>query len=158
MLLAVPISLKEANHVVENFHRHSRRTSRDGGKFAIAASDGSCLVGVAIVGRPVARLLADGWTAEVLRTCALPGGPKNVNSFLYGACWRAWSAMGGRKLITYTLASESGASLRGSGWHIVAELKPGTGWNREQLGRLREWYPIYGQDKFRWEVATPGTS
>ncbi len=152
-LVLIPISLREANHVVEQFHRHNGRTSRDGGKFALAVSDGACLVGVAIVGRPLARLLCDGWTAEVLRTCALPGAPKNVNSFLYGACWRAWRAMGGKKLVTYTLTTESGASLRGAGWSVVAECKPSSGWNRETLGRMRDWDPIYGQAKFRWEIA-----
>jgi len=56
-------------------------------------------------------------------------------------------------LITYTLASESGASLRGAGWKVIAECKPSAGWNREKLGRLREWQPIYGQAKFRWEIS-----
>jgi len=150
-LIAVPMTLREANNVVENYHRHNKRTSRDGGKFAIGASD-TQLRGVAIVGRPVARLLDDGFTAEVLRTCVIPGGPRNVNSFLYGCCWRAWKAMGGRKLITYTLTTESGESLRGAGWTVVAECKPSTGWNREKLGRLREWQEIYGQAKLRWET------
>lgn len=150
MLELVPMSLREANDFVESFHRHSDRTSRDGGKFAIGVSDGENLVGVAIVGRPLARLLNDGWTAEVLRTCVLPDGPKNVNSCLYGACWRAWRAMGGRRLITYNLKEESGASLRAAGFRVVAEVEP-RGWDRPKLGRMRYWQPIYGQQKFRWE-------
>lgn len=149
----VPMTLREANNFVEQFHRHNGRTTRDSGKFAVGASTGEALVGVAIVGRPLARLLSDGWTAEVLRTCALPGAPKGTNSFLYGACWRAWREMGGRKLITYTLQTESGASLRGAGWKIVAEVKPSNGWNREKLGRMRDWQPIYGQQKLRWEIS-----
>ena len=64
---------------------------------------------------------------------------------------RAWRAMGGRKLITYTLQSESGESLRGAGFRVVAECKGG-GWNRPNIGRSREWQPIYGQQKLRWEV------
>lgn len=150
-LIAVPITLRQANDFVEQFHRHNRRTSRDGGKFAVGASTGE-LVGVAIVGKPIARLLDDGWTAEVLRACCNDHAPKGTNSFLYGCCWRAWRAMGGRKLITYTLTTESGASLRGAGWTVVAECKPGT-WSREKAGRLREWQPIYGQAKLRWEIA-----
>ena len=147
----VPISLKEANQFVENFHRHNRPVTKSGGKFAIGASSCDGLVGVAIVGRPVARLMQDGWTAEVLRTCVLSIAPKGANSFLYAAAWRAWREMGGKKLITYTLATESGASLRGAGWKVVAEVYRSGDWNREKLGRKREWYPIYGQQKFRWE-------
>jgi hypothetical protein len=82
----VPLSLREANDFLEAFHRHSGRTSRDGGKFAIGARDEGCLVGVAIVGRPVAtRLLNDSFTAEVLRLCVTEKAPKGTCSFLYGA-------------------------------------------------------------------------
>jgi hypothetical protein len=153
-LITVPITLREANDFVANFHRHNGRTSRNGGKFAIGCSNGNQLVGVAIVGLPIARTLADGFTAEVLRCCVIDSAPKNVNSFLYACCWRAWRAMGGKKLITYTLKSESGASLRGAGWRVVAECKPG-GWDRPNIERVRRWKPIYGQTKFRWEI-TPG--
>ena len=149
MLMVIPITLREANDFVENFHRHSRRTARDGGKFAIGASTGEALVGVAIVGLPLSRMLHDGFTAEVLRTCINNFAPKNTNSFLYGRCWRIWQQMGGRRLVTYTLATESGASLRGAGWKIVGEVKPSKGWSSR--GREREWRPIYGQQKFRWE-------
>jgi len=121
----VPITLREANDFVENFHRHNGRTARDGGKFAIGAGTEDGLAGVAIVGLPLARMLADGFTAEVLRLCVKPEQPKNVCSMLYSACWRAWRAMGGRRLITYTLQTESGASLRGAGWKIVGEVKGG---------------------------------
>lgn len=150
--MIIPVTLRQANDFIEQFHRHNGRTARDGGKFAIgAATDDLGLVGVAIVGLPLARLLNDGWTAEVLRTCVADVAPKGTNSALYAACWRAWKAMGGRKLITYTLETESGASLRGAGWKVVAECKPSKGWDRKKLGRLREWQPIYGQTKFRWE-------
>lgn len=148
----VPMGTREANDFVENFHRHRGRTGCDRAKFAIGASTGDELVGVALVGRPLARALDDSWTAEVLRVCAKPAAPKNVNSFLYSACWRIWRAMGGRKLITYTLVEESGSSLRGAGWRIVAEVRPHPGgW--ASSGREREWDPIYGQRKFRWETS-----
>lgn len=151
-LTVIPMTLREANEFVEQFHRHSRRTSRDGGRFAIGATDGQELWGVAIVGRPLARMLNDSFTAEVLRVCVKPECPKNVCSFLYGRSWRIWQQMGGRRLVTYTLQSESGASLRGAGWKIVGDLKPRPkGWTSS--GRERDWHPIYGQAKFRWEVA-----
>ena len=147
-LKIVPLSLREANDFVEAFHRHNGRTSRDGGKFAIGCSFGGELVGVAIVGRPIARLLNDSFTAEVLRTCTRPEAPKGSISFLYSACRRIWAAMGGLKIITYTLRTESGSSLRGAGWKIAALVEPKE-WDRPN--RARRWQPIYGQQKFRWE-------
>jgi hypothetical protein len=148
-MIVVPLSLREANDFVEAFRRHNGRTSRDGGKFAIGCSHDNNLVGVAIVGRPISRLLDDSFTAEVLRTCTNEEAPKGAVSFLYAACWRVYRAMGGMKLVTYTLTSESGASLRGSGWKVVAEVKPCT-WDRPNRGR--RWQSIYGQQKFRWEI------
>ena len=148
----MPITLREANEFVENYHRHNRPTV--GGKFAIGCgNEADGLVGVAIVGRPVARKLQDAWTAEVTRVCVLPQCPKNAPSMLYGAAWRAWRAMGGRRLVTYTLQSESGASLRGAGWKVVAECKPSGTWAWQSSERARDWQPIYGQQKFRWEAA-----
>lgn len=147
-LRVLPITLKEAHEFVESFHRHNKPSR--GGKYAIAASDGEELVGVAVVGRPVARMLDDGVTAEVTRLCVNDTAPKNTCSFLYGRCWRIWQQMGGKRMVTYTLQSESGASLRGAGWKLTGETKPSDGWmNRPG----REWQPIYGQAKFRWEAA-----
>jgi hypothetical protein len=146
-MLVVPMNISEANEFVASFHRHNKPTV--GGKFAIGASNGDELIGVAIVGRPVARLLDDGYTCEVLRCCVVDHAPKGSCSFLYSRCWRIWAAMGGRRLVTYTLTSESGSSLRGAGWKMVAQTKPGD-WNCK--GREREWQPIYGQLKFRWEI------
>ena len=151
-LIAVPLTLREANDLVSQFHRHSKRTSRDGGKFAVGVSDGCQLWGGAIVGNPVSATLMDGFTAEVLRVVTLPEAPKGACSFLYGACWRAWRAMGGQRLITYTLQEESGASLRGAGWKIVGEVAPHNRWDAKKDHLRREWQPIYGQQKFRWEV------
>lgn len=146
----VPISISEANEFVANFHRHNKPVQ--GAKFAIGASDGGNLVGVAIVGRPVARRLDDGATAEVTRCCVLDDAPKGAPSFLYSRCWRIWAAMGGDRLITYTLQSESGASLRGAGWKIVGQtpgFSEGKGWTTRPG---REWQPVIGQSKFRWEI------
>lgn len=153
-LIAIPLSLREANDFVAQFHRHNGRTVRDGGKFAIGASDSQRLVGVAIVGNPISATYMDGFTAEVLRLCVVDDAPKNTCSFLYARCWRAWAAMGGLRMITYTLESESGASLRGAGWRCVG-LNPGhNDWAAKSRmdGKFREWQPIYGQAKLRWEV------
>ena len=149
-MIAVPITLREAGEFVANFHRHNK--APQGALFAIGASDGQQLVGVAIVGRPVARALDDGETAEVVRCCVHDDAPKGACSFLYARCWRAAKAMGYTRVVTYTLQSESGASLRGAGWRVVAELganKPGMWQSRPG----REWQTVVGQAKFRWEAA-----
>jgi hypothetical protein len=149
-LEAIPITLREAKEFVDNFHRHNK--SPLSGLFAVAASDGENLVGVAIVGRPVARLFDNGSTAEVTRCCVLDSAPKNTCSFLYARCWQAAKALGWTKLITYTLQDESGSSLRGVGWKCVAELKPNNpkAW---QTRPGRQWQPVVGQAKLRWEAA-----
>jgi hypothetical protein len=72
---------------------------------------------VAMVGLPKARKLMDGRTLEVTRTCVREG-MQNANSMLYGACARAAGALGWSELITYTLPSESGASLKAAGWQM----------------------------------------
>jgi hypothetical protein len=148
-LIAVPMDLAEANEFVANFHRHNKPVV--GARFAVGASDGEQLWGVAICGRPVARRLQDKATAEVTRCCVRDGAPRGTCSFLYAALWRAWRALGGQRLITYTLQSESGASLRGAGWRVAAELPA----NDKQQWRNRpgrEWQPVVGQAKLRWEA------
>lgn len=148
-LAAVPMTLTEAIEFVGNFHRHNKPPA--GGLFAVGCSDGNSLVGVAIVSRPVARMLDNGETAEVIRCCVHDDAPKGTCSFLYSRCWQAAKALGWRKLITYTLQSESGASLRGAGWKVVAELSKGNpaGWQNRPG---RDWQAVVGQAKFRWEA------
>ncbi len=147
--VAVPLHMKFANAFVERHHRHS--VAVRGCKFCIGALHDNELVGVAIVGRPVARHLQDGWTAEVLRVCVIDEAPKNVGSFLYARCRAAWLAMGGRKLVTYTLQSESGASLRGAGYRIIAERPARSGWDTPARRRGRVLDTDH-QSKFRWEA------
>lgn len=154
-LRVIPMTLRGANDFVAKYHRHSKRTARNGGKFAIGAVDSDRLVGVAIVGNPVSATLMDGVTAEVLRCCVLPDAPKNTCSFLYGRCWRIWQQQGGQRLVTYTLQTESGASLRGAGWKVVGEVKPHKRWKNKETadGLTRLDQEIYGQAKFRWEAS-----
>lgn len=127
----VPITLPEANEFVKAHHRHHHPVA--GHKFSIALSDGQSIRGVATIGRPVARLPDDGWTLEVNRCCT--DGVVNGCSMLYGAAWRAAQALGYRKLITYTLASEGGSSLKASGWKLIGERGGGT-WNRKKRPRV----------------------
>lgn len=138
-----PITLREARAYVEANHRHHR--APQGGLFAIGVANGE-LRGVAIVGRPVARMAQDGWTAEVTRVCT--DGTRNACSMLYRAAWRAARAMGYRKLITYTLPSEGGASLRGAGFKLIGQAGGGS-WSRRSRPRVDE-HPT--QEKLRWEL------
>lgn len=106
-------------------------------------------MGIVVVGRPVARHMADGWTAEVTRLCT--DGSRNACSLLYAAAWRACRAMGYHRLITYTLATEPGTSLRAAGWRVVAEVRAQT-WDRPNAGRPRvDLHPL--QERLRWEVS-----
>jgi len=155
-LRALPVSLRVANDFVATYHRHSGRTARNGGKFAVGCGFGAELVGVAIVGNPLSATLMDGYTAEVTRVCVRPDAPKNTCSFLYGASWRAWRAMGGERLVTYTLQEESGASLRASGFKVVGEVAPHNRWAEKgsRDGLDRNYQAIYAVPKFRWQVGT----
>jgi hypothetical protein len=116
---AVPIHLREANQFVTQHHRHNLPTV--GGKFAVGAAVEGKLVGVAIAGRPVARRLDDGKTLEVLRVCT--DGTRNANSFLYSHCARIARLMGYQRIVTYTLESEGGASLRAVGARPTGPLE-----------------------------------
>lgn len=113
MLRLRPVSLREANEYVRQFHRHHKPTV--GHKFSIGCETGGKLVGVVIAGRPVSRYLDDGRTLEVTRLCT--DGTKNVCSFLYAAAARAAKAMGYERIITYTLDTEAGTSLKAAGWN-----------------------------------------
>lgn len=124
-LQIVPMELADANRFVAEHHRHHAPVV--GHKFSLGVCDqGGDLRGVAIVGRPVARRLDGGWTLEVTRV-ATDGCP-NACSALYSAAWRAARALGYRRLVTYTLASEPGTSLRAAGWRSIGE-SPGRSWS-----------------------------
>lgn len=143
----VPVTLRFANGYIKAFHRHHGQVR--GCKFTIAVQDDDGhVVGVAVVGRPVARKLDDKMTAEVTRLCT--DGTPNACSMLYAACWRAAKAMGYRRMVTYILSEEAGVSLKASGWVLVAASIGGGSWSRD--GREREdKHPLDAKD--RWEVA-----
>lgn len=112
MLEIRPITLKAANAYVKEHHRHNMPTN--GHKFSVACYDGDRLCGVAIAGQPVARKLDDGLTIEIRRVCT--DGTKNACSILYGACSRCAKEMGYKRVVTYTLVSEPGSSLKAAGF------------------------------------------
>lgn len=144
-LALCPVTIADARAFVARVHRHHRPPA--GGLFAVAVARGESIAGVAIVGRPVARHRNDGWTCEVTRCCT--DGTPNACSMLYGAAWRAARALGWRRLITYTLSSEPGTSLRAAGWRVIGETE-GRSWNRPSRPRL-DAHPL--DVKTIWEMA-----
>jgi hypothetical protein len=146
----VPLTLRVANDFVEQHHRHSSRTSNDGGKFAIGLEVDGSLVGVAIVGRPVARMLQEPGTAELLRCCVSPTAPRNAVSKLNARAKRIWQLMGGTRMVSYTLARESGASMRAAGFVEEAEVAARR-WDTP--ARRRGARAIESEPKTRWAAS-----
>lgn len=127
----VPLDLDSANTYVRNVHRHHGAVR--GHKFSLGAVLDGEVVGVAIVGRPVARERDDGWTLEVARLAT--NGTRNACSFLYGAAARATFALGYRRLGTYILASEPGTTLLAAGWRLIGKVD-GRSWNYASRPRV----------------------
>lgn len=140
----MPLPLDQANAFIREHHRHHPPVR--GHKFSIGIAVSNCLVGVSVIGRPVARGLDDGLTLEVTRVAT--DGTKDACSALYGACRRAAFALGYRRLVTYTLASEGGASLRAAGYRLVGEVR-GRSWSCPSRPRVDK-HPT--QAKLRWEA------
>lgn len=145
-LALVPADLGLANDFVARLHRHHIPVV--GHKFSLGAMAGEQLVGVVIVGRPVSRIRDDGNTLEVTRLCT--DGTRNACSFLYGAAARAAFALGYRRIGTYTLPEEGGASLRATGWKLIGE-RGGGSWTTPSRPRLDK-HPT--QTKLLWELET----
>jgi len=138
----VPITISDAKEFVLRYHRHHPPPLS--AKFAVAVAVGDEVRGVCIVGRPVARGLDDGWTLEVTRVCT--DGTPNACSMLYGAAWRAGRALGYRRAVTYTLDSETGASVRAAGWRVLGRVR-GRSWDCPSRPRVDR-HPT--QEKIRW--------
>jgi len=145
-LQVIPITLKEANQLVERWHRHHKPVV--GHRFSLGAIDAEgALHGAVIVGRPVARLAGSPQhVAEVTRL--VTDGTKNVCSMLYAAAARAAKAMGFMRIQTYTLQEEPGISLRASGWEFDGLSSNPSAWThrgdklrrRDQpIGRKQRW-------------------
>jgi hypothetical protein len=118
------LDLGEANAFVREHHRHHKPVI--GHLFSIGAALDGVIVGVAIVGRPVARGRDDGVTAEITRLAT--DGTRNACSFLYGATARAAFALGFKRIGTYILATEPGTSLSAAGWRQIGEVR-GRSWS-----------------------------
>lgn len=151
MIRLAPITVTDAKPVVARLHRHN--LAPQSGMFAVSVRGASDeIVGVGVAGRPVARCLQDGYTAEIVRNAT--DGTPNACSMIYGALTRAAKALGYRRVYTYTLQSESGASLRASGFVIDAILDARESWDTPS--RPREQHDMFGDPrrpakaKIRW--------
>lgn len=141
MMKIVPITFSYAKQFVKDYHRHNPNVV--GCKFAIGCQGDDGIVGVAICGRPVSRHLDDGETLEINRVCT--NGARNACSMLYSSCCRIAKAMGYKKVITYTLQSESGASVKASNFICDGEAG-GTHWT----GKRDRGQQIPNEMKVRW--------
>jgi hypothetical protein len=143
-----PVTLGEARAFVAEHHRHTGAPT--GWKFGAGLEQNGKLVGVAIASRPTARMLDNRRSIEIIRCCTI--GVKNACSRLYAAVCRAAAQLGYRRAYTYTLASESGSSLKASGWVMDAEV-PAREWGG---GRARYVTNLFGEAerpheaKIRW--------
>lgn len=139
-----PISQAEARRFITAHHRHC--PAPVGWKFGIAARNAGRLVGVAWVGRPVARRLDTGAVLEVNRLCTIDGPlAKQAASMLYGASAREAKRRGATRIVTYTLEDEAGTSLRAAGWTPEATSRGGS---RSRKGRPRAEHAT--GPKLRW--------
>lgn len=156
MIELIPIFQKEAKEFIAKHHRHHKPPV--GSIFQIAATLDGKIIAVVMVGRPVARRLQDGVTAEVIRLCTdgerytrTANGKEyevNVCSKLYAAAWRAAKAMGYKRMVTYILESETGASLKAAGWKEYGSAG-GLSWNVPSRPRVDK-HPA--QMKIRYEM------
>lgn len=126
----IPLTLSQANELITAWHRHHKPAT--GHRFSIGCLlTVSCVVGAAIVGRPVARKTDQYLVAEVTRLVTT--GEKNVCSFLYSACARIAREMGFDRIQTFILEEEPGTSLAAAGWKFdgMTDSKPSKWHSRE---------------------------
>lgn len=150
-LRIVPMYRDDANAYVRRLHRKLKPT-RSAIFYVGVADDSGDLHGVAVVARPVARMLDDGFSAEIQRVAT--DGTRNACSMLYGACRRIARELGYKRILTYTLPEEGGASLRAAGFMFDGDAgDTSVRWN-QRIDNCRRDVPALGEDlvggKWRW--------
>lgn len=126
-----PIFQKQAKEFIASLHRHHGVPL--GAVFCISVEHEGRVVGVATVGRPIARHFQDGYTLEVTRLCT--DGTKNACSKLYSCARRIAREMGYKRIITYILEEEPGTSLKASGWELKG-IAGGGSWSSKSRPRV----------------------
>ena len=140
----IRVELSEANSFVAKLHRHHKPVV--GHRFSIGCEHEGILVGCAIIGRPVARQSDQKHIAEVTRL--VTDGTANACSFLYGQAARAAKELGFKSIQTFILQSESGISLKASGWKCEGLTKVGSWQSRD---KRRTDQPT--EQKIKWSKA-----
>jgi hypothetical protein len=145
-LKIVPLELRELNELVEKWHRHHKKVQ--GHRFSIGVMETKTgeLVGGCSVGRPVARKLNAKEILEVTRL--VTNGTKNACSILYACAARVGRELGYKKIQTYILETESGHSLKVSGWTLEDDNCGGGQWKHTDGKPRRTDQPIC--KKQRW--------
>lgn len=140
----MPLTLKQANELIASWHRHHKPVV--GHRFSLGVEHEGMLRGAAVVGRPVARATEQYHVAEVTRL--VTDGTKNACSALYSACARVAKEMGFHRIQTYILETETGVSLKASGWHLAA-ITAGGNWNHSWRKGRREDQPMCPKQKWQ---------
>jgi hypothetical protein len=147
----IPMTLKAANEAVVRLHRHHGAFPPGLDYFRIGAVDDEGeLRGAAIIARPPNRNSDDGLTCEVVRVAT--DGSRNACSFLYGNAAKIARLMGFRRIITYTLDEESGASLRAVGWTMERDNIKSYWASHQVPGRTVKARDHYEKRKRRWAM------
>ena len=146
-----PCTLKEAKQYVDQHHRHNKAPA--GNKISVKLIHEKETIGVAVLSRPIARMLDDGLTAEITRCCTI--GHRNACSMLYGALLRVAKSIGYYRVITYTQSAESGSSPKAAGFVIDKRLAARKSWAESSslYSALRDpSYQTGGIERIRWHV------
>ncbi|MCZ8255173.1 MAG: hypothetical protein O9327_05875 [Polaromonas sp.] len=152
-LALAPVTFADVREFVARHHRHC--VPPRGWRFGMGVVNGARgltggLVGLVSCGRPVARAIDQQRVVEVNRLCIDPDIPSglvwNAASMLYGWAAREARNRGAEWIVTYTLASESGTTLRAAGW-TPGHVTRGRAWSSPSRPRSTV---TPTDDKVRW--------
>jgi len=143
-----PVTFAVVRAFVDRHHAHCR--SPVTWRFGAAVWNGMTLVGVAMIGNPVARGFVGRGVVEVNRLCIrrdIPAALRwNAASMLLGHAARTAEQQGWNRIITYTRIDELGASLAAAGWRREADIR-GRSWHSRARSRSNTNAFV---DKVRW--------
>lgn len=139
------LPLREACGFIARHHRH--HVPPQGGIVALGLWEDEKLVGIGILGRPLARAAQMNGDAELIRLCVLPD-VAHAASALQARMKRVAQSLGFRRMLTYTLADEAGTSMRAAGMQRDIDLTRGGEWTTPTRKRLAAIHPT--ARKIRW--------